>query len=84
VAKKLTGLVFETDQPVEAGSLIKSAEDKEIGRLTSATFSPKLKTTVGLGYVRYEHLTPGTPILIGNVAASVQSLPLIHGSWYEN
>lgn len=84
VAKKLTGLLFETDQPVEAGSLIKSAEDKEIGRLTSATFSPKLKTTVGLGYVRYEHLTPGTPILIGNVAGSVQSLPLIHGSWYEN
>ena len=84
VAKKLTGLLFETDQPVEAGSLIKSSEDKEIGRLTSATFSPKLKTTVGLGYVRYEHLTPGTPILIGNVAGSVQSLPLIHGSWYEN
>jgi folate-binding protein YgfZ len=83
VAKKLTGLRFATDQLVDAGAVIKSSDDKEIGRVTSATFSPQLGTTVGLGYVRYEHLTPGTPILIENVAGSVQSLPLIRGSWYE-
>ena len=84
VAKKLTGLRFETDQPIEAGSLIKSIDDKEIGRVTSATFSPKLGATIGLGYVRYEHLTPETPIVVDNVAGSVQSLPLIRGSWYES
>ena len=85
VAKKLTGLRWETDQPIEAGSVIKSTDDKEIGRVTSATFSPKLGATVGLGYVRYEYLAPDTPILINNnVAGSVQSVPLIRGSWYEN
>src|SRR6476646_1525273 len=32
VAKKLTGVSFETDQPIEAGAVIKSTDDKEIGR----------------------------------------------------
>jgi folate-binding protein YgfZ len=84
VAKKLTGLKFETDQTIEPGALIRSADDKEIGRVTSATFSPKLETSVGLGYVRYEYLTPGTPVVVNGVAAAVQSLPLIRGSWYED
>ena len=84
VAKKLTGVRFETDQPIEAGAVIKSTDDKEIGRVTSLTFSPKLQTTIGLGYLRYEHLTPGTAILVDNVAGSVQSLPFIRGSWYES
>lgn len=81
VAKKLTGLRFETDQIVEAGSAIKSTDDKEIGRVTSATFSPKLQTTVGLGYVRYEHLAPGTPIRVNDVAGVTASLPHVKGSW---
>jgi folate-binding protein YgfZ len=92
VAKKLTGLRFETEQAIgaateqaiEPGALIRSIDDKEIGRVTSATFSPALGTTVALGYVRYEHLPPDRPILVNNVAGSVQSLPLIRGSWYES
>ena len=83
VAKKLTGLHFESDQPVNIGAAIKSTDGKEVGRVTSVTFSPKLQTTIGLGYVRYEHLAPDTPIIVNNVAGSVQSLPLIRGSWYE-
>jgi folate-binding protein YgfZ len=84
VAKKLTGLKFETDQKIEPGAVVKAADDKEIGRVTSATFSPRLGTTVGLAYVRYEYLTPGTPVVVNGVAATVQSLPLIRGSWYDN
>jgi folate-binding protein YgfZ len=84
VAKKLTGLRFETDQTIEAGSAIKSTDDKEIGRVTSTTFSPKLETTIGLGYVRYEHLTPGTPLVVNGVAATTHELPLVRGSWYTD
>jgi len=84
VAKKLTGLRFETDQIIEAGSVIRSTDDKEIGRVTSATFSPKLHTTAGLGYVRYEHLAPGTLIRVNDVAGETASLPHIRGSWYED
>ena len=92
VAKKLTGLRFDIDDgavrseastAVKPGAVIKSTDDKEIGRVTSVTFSLRLQTTIGLGYVRYEHLAPDTPIVADNVAGSVQSLPLIRGSWYE-
>jgi len=82
VAKKLTGLKFESHETIKAGSIIKSPDDKEIGRVTSTTFSPKLQTTVGLGYVRYEHLSPGTPIRVDDFGGSTASLPLIRGSWY--
>ena len=84
VAKKLTGLRVEGHGKIEPGAIIKSVEGKEIGRVTSAVYSPKLRTTVGLGYVRYEHLSPDTKILIEEVPATVQSLPLIRGSWYES
>ncbi|HET9477823.1 MAG TPA: glycine cleavage T C-terminal barrel domain-containing protein [Pyrinomonadaceae bacterium] len=84
VAKKLTGLLFETDAKIEAGAVIKSTDDKEIGRVTSTTFSPKLAATIGLGYVRYEHLAPGTSIIVDGVPATTHSLPLIRGSWYQD
>jgi folate-binding protein YgfZ len=83
VAKKLTGLRFETDQTIEAGAVITSSDDKAIGRVTSATFSPRLQTTIALGYVRHEQLTPETPIIVNGVAGTVQSLPLVRGSWHE-
>ena len=84
VAKKLTGLKFETDQTIEPGALIKSPDDKEIGRVTSVTFSPKLETTVGLGYVRYEYLAQGTPVIVNGFAATTHDLPLVRGSWYKD
>jgi folate-binding protein YgfZ len=84
VAKKLTGIRFETDREVEAGSAIRSTEEKEIGRVTSSAFSPRLETTVGLGYVRYEQLSPGTPVVVGGVSAVVAELPLVRGSWYTD
>ena len=81
VAKKLTGLRFETDEKVEPGSVIKSTDDKEIGRVTSATFSPRSGTTVALGYVRYEYLASGTPVVVNGAAATTHDLPLVRGSW---
>lgn len=84
VAKKLTGLRFETDGKIE-GTAIKSTDDKEIGRLTSTTFSPKLGQTIGLGYVRYEYLSPGTNVKVDNeITATITDLPFVRGSWYQN
>jgi folate-binding protein YgfZ len=86
VAKKLTGVVFEPHQnsEIEAGAVIKSTDDKDIGRITSLTFSPKLQTTVALGYVRYEYLNPGTSVVVNGTVATTRELPFIRGSWYEN
>lgn len=81
VARKLTGLKF--DKPVEAGATIAATEGKEIGRVTSTTYSPKLESTIALGYVRYEYLPAETPVKVGDVAGTVTDLPFIRGSWYE-
>ena len=64
-AKKLTGLRFETDQQVEAGAVVRSKENEEIGRVTSAVISPR-RGSIGLGYVRYEHLAEGTRVVVGD------------------
>jgi len=84
VAKKLTGLFIESDA-VETGSVIKSTEGKEIGRITSATFSPQLNKAISLGYIRYEFLAPGTDVVVGEgaVPAKVTEVPFVSGSWTE-
>jgi folate-binding protein YgfZ len=81
VAKKLTGL--KCDKPVEAGAAVQSVEGKEIGRVTSVTFSPKLESAIALGYVRYEYLSAGTAVKVGDVTGTVTDLPFVRGSWYE-
>ena len=65
VAKKLTSLRFETDQQIEPGAVIRSLDNQEIGRVTSAVISPKLGS-IGLGYVRYEQLAEGTRVVVGD------------------
>jgi len=64
-AKKLTGLRFETDQQIEAGAVIRSTENQEIGRVTSAVVSPR-RGSIGLGYVRYEYVAEGTRVVVGD------------------
>ena len=64
-AKKLARLRFETDQQVEPGADIRSTDNQEIGRVTSAVVSPRLGS-IGLGYVRYEYLADGTRVVVGD------------------
>jgi folate-binding protein YgfZ len=63
-AKKLARLRFETDRQIDAGTVIKSADGQEIGRVTSAVVSPRLGS-IGLGYVRYEYFADGTRVVVG-------------------
>ncbi len=88
VAKKLTGLILdhETEAPTEAR--IKSCDDgREIGRITSSCYSPRLQRFVALGLVKYDFLKPGTEVKIFSgeeelCAAHVAELPLVRGGWY--
>ncbi len=83
-AKRLTGLRFDTDREIEAGTIIKSTDDTEIGRVTSAVVSPKLGS-IGLGYVRYELLAAGTNVVLDDqTTATVTDLPFVRGSWYQD
>ena len=88
VAKKLSGLMFEQNEPIEVGASIKSAEGKDIGRVTSVARSPRLNRTIALGYVRYEYLAAGTSVKVVSgdleVAATVGVLPFVLGSWQKD
>jgi len=87
VAKKLTGLVFDQAVKTEVNEPIRSTDDKDIGRITSKTYSPHLGRTVALGYLKYDYLAPGTSVKIiagdEELPAQVTELPFVRGSWYE-
>jgi folate-binding protein YgfZ len=81
VAKKITGLTFPDKTEIENGAKITSLDDKEIGRITSSTFSPALNQTIALGYVKYDYLEAGTEVKVLNVKGVVTDLPFVRGSW---
>jgi folate-binding protein YgfZ len=88
VAKKLTGLIFENEVALESSTKILSPDNKEIGHVTSLTFSPRLKQTIALGYVKYDYLGPGTKVKTVSseeeFQGTVAELPFIRGSWYSD
>lgn len=88
VAKKLTGITFDTPHTIPSGAVLKSIDDKEIGRITSVTVSPRLARSVALGYLRFEFLATGTAVKAvtdhGEVNGTVNELPFIRGSWYTS
>jgi glycine cleavage system T protein len=84
VAKKLVGLSFQRPIKIDEDARIKSADDKEIGRITSHTLSPHLGCTIALGYVKYDYVAPGTEVRVtssqGDLQAKVAQLPFVRGS----
>jgi folate-binding protein YgfZ len=81
VAKKLSGVIFDQTVKVEVGAVIKSVDDKEVGRITSATDSPHLGRTIALGYLKYDYLEPGTEVRMivsdEEMTAQVAELPFV-------
>ena len=79
VAKKLTGVMFEQAVKVAVGAVVNSAEGKEVGRVTSVTYSPHLGRTIALAYLKYDYLTPDTSVKIisgeEELSAQVTELP---------
>jgi len=86
VAKKLAGLILEGEVSLGRGAKVFSVDDKEIGRVTSAGFSPRLNRTIALSYVKYDYLEPGTGVKVfageSEIPGKVTGLPFVRGSWY--
>ena len=84
VAKKLSGVMFEQAARVAVGAVINSAEGKEVGRVTSVTYSPHLGRTIALAYLKYDYLAPATSVKIisgeEELAAQVTDLPFVRRS----
>jgi len=80
VAKQLTGLILSEPSAVADGLIgqeLKSLDGKNAGRITSATFSPKLNRFIALAYVRYDYLAEGTELKVNDLTATVKDLPFV-------
>ncbi len=88
VAKKISGLLLNGDSKVTRDNELHTADGKSIGRITSATFSPRLGRYVALCIVKYDYLANGTEIVVTSVdgehSAVITDLPLVRGSWYDS
>jgi folate-binding protein YgfZ len=73
VNRLLCGLRFGEQTPAVGTEL--SAQDKVVGSVTSAAFSPKLSAPLALGYVRRGHTSPGTIVHSSAGEAEVVALP---------
>jgi len=77
VAKRLVGLTFDAAAVVPAAGSRVTSGDREIGRVTSAAWSPGLSRPIALGYVHRDFLEPGTHVVVERGAASVAALPFV-------
>lgn len=75
VAKGLTGIVSAA--LLEPGRELTTLDGRNAGRITSVTYSSRLGKTIALAYARYEHLTPGTELKVGETHVRVTDLPFI-------
>lgn len=78
VARRLVGLTLNGGRVPVHGDLLFS-DEREIGRITSATQSPALGRPIALGYVHRDFTEPGTQVLVGRdgSAAIVTRLPFV-------
>jgi len=87
VAKRLAGLVLEDESgELGADAKVRTTDGKEIGRITSHVFSPRLARRIALAIIKYDYLEPETQVSIvageAELAARVAELPFVRGSWY--
>lgn len=59
VNRHLMGFISNDDQKTNEGNKI-IANEKEIGKITSSTYSPTLDKNISMGYIRKEYVEPGT------------------------
>jgi folate-binding protein YgfZ len=64
VAKKLVGWIADASAEIVPLPGAKIAAGKDIGRVTSAAFSPSINRVVGLGYVHRDFLASGTEVTV--------------------
>ena len=80
INRGLSGLVLDDDTVPSPGDAI-LAEEKEVGRVTSAVRSIALGKPIALGYVRREHFEPGSAVSVRSgerlVSARVSDLPFV-------
>lgn len=79
VARKLVGLRLDASCVPQARAVI-TASRGEIGRVTSAAWSPRQQCPIALAYVHRDFVAPGTTVAVhcdgAEVGATVSALPM--------
>lgn len=79
--RKRVGIKLLDKGIAREGAELYSVQGDKIGVMTSGSFSPTLKQSIGQGYVPIEFAAPGTQILVdvrGNkIAAQIETMPFI-------
>jgi folate-binding protein YgfZ len=79
VVRKLVGLTLDGPCVPTARASVKGGR-REIGRVTSAAWSPRQRCSVALAYVHRDFVSPGTAVAVqcggDDVAATVRPLPM--------
>ena len=77
VAKRLVGIVARAGEDLQRGQRLLTTDDpsRDVGEITSAVVSPRLKRPIALAYVRRESAEPGTVLRLD--AADPQALVTI-------
>jgi folate-binding protein YgfZ len=76
VARRLVGLTFEGSTLPSAGASVQ-VDGKDIGTVTSSTWSPALEKPIGLAYVHRDHVAAGTRATVNGTSAIVTATPFI-------
>jgi folate-binding protein YgfZ len=76
VARRLVGLVLDGDRVPAPGTPAVSG-GREIGRVTSAAFSPALSRPIALGYLHRDFTEPGVRVTIDGSNAVVSATPFV-------
>jgi folate-binding protein YgfZ len=76
VARRLVGLRFDPSAAVPAAGALITTGGRELGRVTSAVWSPALERPIALGYVHRDFVEAGTAVEVAGAKATVADLPI--------
>jgi folate-binding protein YgfZ len=79
LVKRLVGLALDTDNVPPSGTPVEHG-GREVGRVTSSTWSPALGRGIALAYLHRDVVAPGTAVEVGGSKAEVVSLPFVGAS----
>jgi glycine cleavage system T protein len=83
VNRKLAGIALDGESPAQRCDKI-HADGKEIGRVTSSVFSPKIGRPIALGYVHRDYWAPGTTVSVERngerIGGMVTALPFVYST----
>lgn len=79
--KKRVGFKLIDKGIAREGAEIRTVRDETIGVVTSGTFSPTLKQSIGQGYVPVEYASPGSQVLVhvrgNNILGEITAMPFV-------